>query len=51
MYAKLNDTLAVGGAASLRHTVTWVLNAYSVARIMNVPQDAAPPITAHSCIN
>ena len=51
MYAKLDDTLAVGGAASLRHTVTWVLNACDMARIVNVPQDAAPPMTARSCIN
>ncbi len=51
MYAKLNDTLSVGGAASLRHTVIWFLNACSVARIVNVPQDAALPMTAHSCIN
>ena len=35
MYAKLTDTLVVGGAASLRHTVTWVLNACSMTRIVN----------------
>ena len=50
-YAKLDDILAVGDAASLRHTVTWGLNACSMARIVNVQQDAAPPMTAHSCIN
>ena len=51
MCAKLNDNLSVGGAASLRHTIILFLNACSVARIVNVPQDAAPPMTAHSCIN
>ena len=50
-YAKLDDILAVGDAASLRYTVTWVLNACSMARIVSVPQDAAPPMTAHSCIS
>ena len=51
MYAKLNDTLSVGGAASLRHTIIWFLNACCVARIVIVPQDAALPMTANSCIN
>ena len=40
-YAKLDDILAVGDAASLQHTVTWGLNACSMARIVNVQQDAA----------
>ena len=30
MCAKLNDTLAVGGAASLRHTIILFLNACSI---------------------
>ena len=45
MCAKLNDTLAVGGAASLRHAITRFLNVFLVYCIVNVPQDAAPPVT------
>lgn len=31
MCAKLNDAIAAGGAASLRHTILLFLNAYSTA--------------------